>query len=160
MKMGIFSTRENVFKMSATWEYVTIKYQKTKIEVDFDSDNTVISSFLRSELGKSQLDRGNRRLEPCNGHQLTLLGSPTCDVEWNGSNYMQQQIAVWQSDKEFGLFDRNICTQEGICTVCDEKLSEVKVYKAHVTLMPGSQPMFYKARKIPLPLRRQGQRKT
>ena len=34
----------------------------------------------------------------------------------------------------------------------DERLPAVKGYKAHVKLIPGSQPMFCKARKIPLPL--------
>ena len=34
----------------------------------------------------------------------------------------------------------------------DERLPAVKRYKAHVKLIQGSQPMFCKARKIPLPL--------
>ena len=54
--------------------------------------------------------------------------------------------------KEFGLLGRNILAQEGINTVCDEKLPAVKGYKAHVELITGSQPMFSKATKIPLPL--------
>ena len=36
--------------------------------------------------------------------------------------------------------------------MCDEKLPAVKGYKAHVKLIPGSQPMFCKAKKIPLHL--------
>ena len=42
--------------------------------------------------------------------------------------------------------------QEGIKAVSDERLPAVKRYKAHVKLIPGSQPMFCKARTIPLPL--------
>ena len=80
------------------------------------------------------------------------MGSLTCDVEWNGSKYRQQQLAVVQSDKQFGLLGRDILPQEGINAVSDERLPAVKVYKAHVKLIPGSQPMFCKARKIPLPL--------
>ena len=79
------------------------------------------------------------------------MGSLTCDVEWNGSKY-RQQLAIVESDKKFGLLGRDILLQEGINAVSDERLPAVKGYKAHVKLIPGSQPMFYKARKIPLPL--------
>ena len=57
-----------------------------------------------------------------------------------------------QSDKKIGLLGRDILPQEGINAVSDEKLPAVKGYKAHVKLIPGSQPMFCKVRKIPLPL--------
>ena len=57
-----------------------------------------------------------------------------------------------QSDKKFGLLGRDILPQEGINAVSDERLPAVKGYKAHVKFIPGSQPMFCKARKIPLPL--------
>ena len=57
-----------------------------------------------------------------------------------------------QSDKKFGLLGRDILPQEGINAVSDERLPAVKGYKAHVKLIPGSQPMFCKARKIPLHL--------
>ena len=54
---------------------------------------------------------------------------------------MQQQIAVAQSDKEIRLRGRDILHQEGINTVCDEKLPAIMGYKAHVDPKPGSQPM-------------------
>ena len=57
-----------------------------------------------------------------------------------------------QSDKKFGLLGRDILPQEGINAVSDERLPAVKGYKAHVKLIPESQPMFCKARKIPLHL--------
>ena len=57
-----------------------------------------------------------------------------------------------QSDKKFGLLGRDILPQEAINAVSDERLPAVKGYKAHVKLIPGSQPIFCKARKIPLPL--------
>ena len=109
------------------------------------------TSLIWTEFGKPQLNGKVRRLEAYDGHQLTLLGSLTCDVEWNGSKYRQQQLAVVQSDKKFGLLGRDILPQEGVNAVSDEKLPAVKGYKAHVNLIPGSQPMFCKARKIPLP---------
>ena len=100
----MYYTRENVFNMSVTWEYITVKDRKIKIEVDTSADNTVISSLIWTELGKPQLNGKVRRLEAYDGHQLTLLGSLTCDVEWNGSKYRQQQLPVVQSDKTFGYF--------------------------------------------------------
>ena len=57
-----------------------------------------------------------------------------------------------QSEKKFGLLGRDILHQEGINAVSDEILPAVKGYKEHVKLILGSQPMFCKARKIPLPL--------
>ena len=65
---------------------------------------------------------------------------------------MQQQIAVVQYDKKFGLHGRDILAKEGINTACDDKLLAIKGYKAQVKLIPGSQLMFCKARKIALPL--------
>ena len=57
-----------------------------------------------------------------------------------------------QSAKKFGLLGRDILAKEGVNAVSDERLPAVKGYKAHVKLIRGSQPMFCKARKIPLPL--------
>ena len=144
MEMGMYYTRENVFKMSVTWEYITVKDRKIKMQVDTCADSTVISSLIWTELGKPQLNGKVRCLEAYDGHQLTLLGSLTCDVEWNGSKYRQQQLAVVQSDKKFGLLGRDILPQEGINAVSDERIPAVKGYKAHVKLIPGSQPMFCK----------------
>ena len=152
MEMGMYYTRENVFNMSLKWEYIIVKDNKIKKQVDTGADSTVISSLIWTELGKPQLNWKVRRLEVYDGHQLTLLGSQTCDVEWNGSKYRQQQPAVVQSDKKIGLLGRDILPQEGINAVSDERLPAVKGYKAHVKLIPGSQPIICKARKIPLPL--------
>ena len=75
------------------------------MQVDTGADSTVISSLIWTELSKPQLLRKTRRLQ---AYQLMLLGSLTCDVEWNGSKYRQQQLAVVQYDKKFGLLGRNI----------------------------------------------------
>ena len=122
------------------------------MQVDTGADSTVISSLIWTELGKLQLNGKVRRLEAYEGHQLTLLGSLTCHVEWNGSKYRQQQLAVVESDKNFGLLGRDILPKEGINAVSDERLPAVKGYKAHVKLITGSQPMFCKVRKITLTL--------
>ena len=108
MELGMYYTRENVFNMSVTLEYITVKDHKIKMQVDTGADNPVISTLIWTELGKPQLNGKVRRLEAYDGHQLTLLGSLTCDVEWNGSKYRQQQLAVVQSDKKFGLLGRDI----------------------------------------------------
>ena len=90
--------------------------------------------------------------EPYDCHQLTLLGSLTCDVEWNGSRLTQKQLAVVQSDKEFELLGRDLLPKHGVNNITAEHLAAAKGYKAHVKLIPGTQPMFCKARKTPLPL--------
>ena len=96
----MYYTREIVFNTSVTWEYITVKNHKIKMQFDTSADSTVISSLIWTQLGKPQLNGKVSRLEAYDGHQLTLLGSLSCDVEWNGSNYRQQQLAVVQSDKK------------------------------------------------------------
>ena len=103
-------------------------------------------------LGNPQLVGKMKHLEVHDGHQLTLLGSLTCDVEWNESRLTQKQLAVVQSDKEFGLLGRDLLPKHGVNNITIEHLPAIKIYKAHVKLIPGSQPMLCKARKIPLPL--------
>ena len=153
MEMQMNYTRETL-----TWEYITVKDRKIQIQVDTGADSTVILSLILTKLGKPQLNGKFRRLEAYDGHQLKLLGSLTCDVEWNGINYRQQQLAVVQSDKKFGLLGRDILPQEGINSLSDERLLAVKGYKANVKLIPGSQPMFCKASTSTSP--KQGQREA
>ena len=98
------------------------------------------------------MDGKLRRLEAYDGHQLTILGSLTCDIDWNGSKLTQKQLAVVQSDKEFGLLGRDLRPKHGVNNVTAKHLLAVKGYKAHVKLIPGTQPMFCKVRKVPLPL--------
>ena len=93
-----------------------------------------------------------RHLEAYDGHQLTLLGALTCDVEWNGSRLTQKHPAVVQSDKEFGLLGRDLLPKHGVNNIRAERLPALKSYKAHVKLISGTQPMFCKAGKTPLPL--------
>ena len=112
------------------------------MQVDTGADSTVISSKIWTALGKTQLDGKIRHLEAYDGHQLTLLGSFTCDVESNGSKLKQKQLAVVQSDKEFGLHDRDLLPKHGVNNITAEHLPAVKAYIAHVKLIPGTQPMF------------------
>ena len=42
-QMGMYYSRENVFNMSVTWEYITLKDHKIKMQVDTGADITVIS---------------------------------------------------------------------------------------------------------------------
>ena len=50
------------------------------MQVDTGADSTVISKKIWTELDKPQLDGKIGHLEAHNGHQLTFLGSLTCDV--------------------------------------------------------------------------------
>ena len=108
------------------------------MQVDTGADSTVISSKIWTELGKPQLDGKIRHLEAYDGHQLTLLGSLICDVEWNGSRLTQKQLAVVQSDKEFGLLGRDLLPKHGVNNITAEHLPAVKGFKAHVKLIPGT----------------------
>ena len=135
-EMGMFYSKEQIFSMSVTWEYISINNCKVKMQVDTGADSTVISSKIWTELGKPQLDGKIRHLEAYDGHQLTLLGSLTCDVECNGSRLAQKQLAVVQSDKEFGLLGRDLLPQHGVNNITAEHLPAVKGYKAHVKLIP------------------------
>ena len=81
MEMGIYYTREDVFNMSRTFELITVKDHKIKMQFDTGADSTVTSSLFSTELGKPQLNEKIRRFEAYDGHQLTLMGSLTCDVE-------------------------------------------------------------------------------
>ena len=72
-----------MFNMSATWKYIAVRDHKIKTQVDTGADSTVISLYIRTELGKPQLDGKIRCPEAYGGHQLTLLGLLTCDAERN-----------------------------------------------------------------------------
>ena len=148
----MFFTKEQIFSLSVTWEYISINNYKVKMQVDTGADSTVISSKIWTELGKPQLDGKIRDLKAYDGHQLTLLGLLTGDVDWNGSKLTQTQLAVVQLDKEFGLLGRDLLPKHGVNKITAKHLLAVKGYKAHVKLIPRTQPMFCKARKIPLPL--------
>ena len=43
-EMGMLYTKEQIFSMSVTWEYISIKNYKVKMQVDTAADSTVISS--------------------------------------------------------------------------------------------------------------------
>ena len=125
-EMGMFYTKEQFFSKYATWEYISINKCKVKLQLDTGADRTVISSKIWTELSKPQLDGKIRHLEGYDGHQLTLLGSLTCDVEWNGSRITQKQLAVVQSDKEFGLLGRDLLPKHDVINFTIEHLPAVK----------------------------------
>ena len=70
----MYYTRENVFNISVTWGYLTVKDHKVEMQIDTSAHSTVISLLICTELGKPQLNGKVRRLEAYDGHQLTLLG--------------------------------------------------------------------------------------
>ena len=150
--MGMFSIKKQIFSMSAIWEYISISNCKLKMQIDKSKDSTVISTKISTELGKPQLDGNVKHLEAYDCHQLGLLGSLTCDDEWTESRHTQKLLAIAQSDNEFGLVGRDLLPKHGLNNITTEHLPAINCYKAHVKLIPGSQPMFCKARKIPLPL--------
>ena len=54
----------------------------------------MISSKIWTELGKPQLDGKIRQPDAYDGQQLTLMGTLTYDVEFNGSRLTQEQLVV------------------------------------------------------------------
>ena len=133
--------------MSLTWEYFSINNCNVKIQVETGADSTVISPKKWTELGKPQFDGKIGYLEAYDGHQSTLLGSLTCDVELNAI-----QLAVVQSDNESELLGRDLLPEHGVNKITTEHLPAVNCYKYLVKLIPRSQPMFCKSRTISLPL--------
>ena len=63
-----------------------------------------------------------------------------------------KQPAPVQSDKEFGLLFRDLLPKHRVNNITTEHLPAVKGYTEHVKLIPISQPMFCKAKKLPLSL--------
>ena len=45
-QMGLFYTKEQFFRISATWEYISINNCKVKIQVDTGADSTAILSKI------------------------------------------------------------------------------------------------------------------
>ena len=66
--MWIFYTKEQIFSMSSTWEYISINNFKVKMQVDKGADGTVLSSKIWTELRKPQLDGKIGHLEAYDGH--------------------------------------------------------------------------------------------
>ena len=97
------------------------------MQVDTVADSTVISSKIWTKLCKPQFDGKIRHLEAYDGQQLILLRSLTCDVEWNGSRLTQKQLAVVQSDKEFGLLGRDFPPKQGVINITTEHLPTVNL---------------------------------
>ena len=52
MEMGMYCTRENMFNMSTTWEYITVKDHRVKMQVDPGDDSTGILQLVWTELAK------------------------------------------------------------------------------------------------------------
>ena len=50
MEKGMYYIGENVFYMSVTWEYITVKDHKIKMQFDTGPDSTVLSSLIWTEL--------------------------------------------------------------------------------------------------------------
>ena len=109
----------------------------------------MISLKIWTELGKRQLYGKIRRFDAYDSNQLTLLGSRTSKVEWNGSRHTQTQP---QSDEKFGLLGRDFLHKRGVNKITIEHLPALKDYKANVKLIPRLQPNFCKDRKKLLPL--------
>ena len=122
--MGMFYSKEQIFSMCATWEYISTNNWKVKCQVEAGADSSVISSKIWTEFGKPQLNGKISHLEAYDSHQLTLLGSLTCDVERNGSRRTQKQLAVKPSDKEFGLLRRDPSTQAR----CEQHQSRTRTF--------------------------------
>ena len=144
--------------MSSTWEYISINNCKVKMQVDTGADSTVMSSKTWTELGKPQLPRQIKHLAAYDGHQLTLLGSLSCDVERNGSRYTQNQLAVVQSDKDIGLLGGHL--KHGVNNIITEHLPAVKGYKAHVKVILQSTANVLQSQNNTSTSSRQGQREN
>ena len=90
--------------MSVTCEYISINTHKLKMQLlDTGAISISLSSKIRTKLGKPQLFGTIRHLEAYHGQQYKVLGSLTCDVEWNGCRNAKNQLRVVQFGKELEL---------------------------------------------------------
>ena len=58
-EMGMFYTKEQIFSMSAIWQYISINNSKVKMQVadiDTAADSRVILSKMWTQPDKTQLD--------------------------------------------------------------------------------------------------------
>ena len=67
--------------MSPTWENISIKNLKVKLQVNTAADATAVSNKIWNELGKSQLDGKIGNLDVYDCDQLTLPEPFTSHVE-------------------------------------------------------------------------------
>ena len=72
-EMEMFYTKEQIFSMSATWEYISIINCKVKTHVITGAGCTPLSSMSRTQLGKPALDGKIKHLEAYDSHQFSLL---------------------------------------------------------------------------------------
>ena len=105
-----------------------------------------------TENAKPQFYGKMRHLEAYDDHHLTLLGSLTCDVEWNGSRQIQKQLAVVQSDKEFGLLGRDLLSKHGVNNITTEPYPLWRATKLMWSCYQNHNQCSAKPEKKPLPL--------
>ena len=55
----MFYAKQQIFTMSAAWEYISVKKCKVEMQVDTGADSTVISSKIWTEFSKSQMVRSD-----------------------------------------------------------------------------------------------------
>ena len=82
LEMVMFYTKKQNLKHVCDSKYISINNCKVKMQLYAGADSTAISPIIWTELSKPQLDDKMRYLEAYDGHQLMLLGTLTCDVEW------------------------------------------------------------------------------
>ena len=90
LEMRMFYINEQIFSICVTWDYISKDSCNVKMQGNTVADSTVISSKIWTALVIPDLDGKIRHLAAYDSHQLTLLGSLTCDVEWYGSRLTQK----------------------------------------------------------------------
>ena len=147
--MGWLFTKKQDLSMSATWLYILINKCNLKMLIESASDMTAISSKMKTELDKPQLDGkfSNFWWSSINASGITYL--------WRWVKRKQgttKQPAVVHSNKEFWQLSADLLPKQRVKNITTEQLLAVEGYRAHVKLTLRSQPMFRTSRKLPLPL--------
>ena len=124
--------------MSLTWEYITIKDKKTKMQVDTGADSTLLSSFSLIEVCKRRLPGKNQSSSLCTArqeiwatwerhtaprqHQHSVRQETRCSQKIQSACQIQSGIKAnfLQSQKGTSTFSR-----QGQREICDNDMTGI-----------------------------------
>ena len=136
----------------ADFHDMKINSHDVRMQIDTGSSVTIISTKTWREISYPTLSTIPRWIEAYDGHRMLYLGHLMCEIPWKKKIH-SVDVAVIESEKEFGLIGRNVTRVDHIHNA---SLSDVKVLpaiegvKATIKLKPDAKPVFSRARKVPL----------
>ena len=136
----------------AEFHDITINGHDVRMYNHTGSPGTIISTKSWRENGCPTLSTSPRWIEAYDGQRILYLGHLKSEVPWE-KNIHSVDVAVIESEKEFGLIGRNMTRVDHIhnAFLSDVKIMPaIKRVKATIKLKPDAKPVFCRARKVPL----------